>query len=46
MYRNISGVKYIQYTSDRSLFLELKKECKLKGIKCRIINGEFFIQSN
>lgn len=43
-YRNINGIKFICYTSDPSLFKTLKKECKEKNIKYRIIDFQFYIQ--
>lgn len=44
IYRNIKGVRFEQLTSNPELFKDLKKECKSKGKKFRIVNGEFLTE--
>ena len=43
-YRNIKGVHYICYTSNPSIFEEVKKESKEKGLKTKIIKGELYVE--
>lgn len=45
MHRNIKGIYYEHYTSHPDEFKQCKQECQEKGLKYRIINGEFFIES-
>lgn len=41
IYRTIKGVKFTQETSNPDEFERLKNECKEKGLRFRIVNGEF-----
>ena len=45
MYRNIKGVRFIQWTSDPSYFEQSKKEARKNNLKFRIINNEFFVEN-
>lgn len=44
MYRNIKGVHYVQWTSNRDEFEKEKKYASEHGLKTKIINGELFIE--
>lgn len=45
IFRNIGGILFKHETSDPSQFDSLKKECKEKGLKYRVLKGlEFLIE--
>jgi hypothetical protein len=43
-YRNIKGIHYSCWTSDKSTFAEEKEKAKKQGLRTKIINGELYLE--
>lgn len=43
-YRNIKGIHYTLFTSDPSIFCQVKKESKDKGLKTIVISNQLYIE--
>jgi len=45
-YRNIAGVKYVEYHWHTDIIEKAKKQCKQKGIKYRMVDNELFVDAD